>query len=227
MIRMKQIEKQYGTGKNAVHALRGIDLDIAEGELVAVMGTSGAGKTTLLNIMGCIDTPGRGSYRFEGEELTKYGSEKLAEFRNRNIGFVLQDFGLIGYKTVFDNVAVPLLVGKRTVRAAERKREVLQALERVGMANLARRRAYELSGGQKQRVAIARALVNRPRLILADEPTGNLDRGTSKKILEQFLRIHQAGTTVVIVTHDEEVAGQCERVIRIEDGRLLAPCPEK
>lgn len=218
---LNHVSKIYGKAENKVIALNEVSLEVQNGDFMAIMGTSGAGKTTLLNIIGCIDTPDAGRYMFFGKEISKCKDKELSEIRNEHIGFVLQDFGLIAYKSVFDNVAVPLLVGKRHYNRFEIKRKTMAALEKAGIVNLAGRKAYKLSGGQKQRVSIARALVNNPDVILADEPTGNLDRKTSEMIVEQLAKVNESGTTVIIVTHDEKVAGYCKRVILIEDGRIL------
>ena len=218
---LDHVSKVYGKAESKVNALNEISLEINNGDFVAVMGTSGAGKTTLLNIIGCIDTPDAGHYMFYNKEILKCNDNELSEIRNEHIGFVLQDFGLIAYKNVFDNVAVPLLVGKKHYNRAEIKKKVRIALEKTGIANLAGRKAYKLSGGQKQRVSIARALVNNPDVLLADEPTGNLDRKTSEMIMEQLTKVNKSGTTVILVTHDEKVAGYCKRLILIEDGKIL------
>lgn len=218
---LKEVVKQYGEKQNMVKALNGISMEIKDGEFVAIMGTSGAGKTTLLNIIGCIDTPSSGQYILDGKDISRCKDTELAEIRNRQIGFVLQDFGLIGYKSVFDNVEIPLLVGKGHYKKAERKRLVMEALKKAGIANLSKRKAYELSGGQKQRVSIARALVNKPGVILADEPTGNLDKENSQMIMEQITKINQGGTTVILVTHDEQVAAYCNKIVKMEDGVLV------
>lgn len=218
---LNHVSKIYGKAESKVIALNEVSLEVKNGDFMAIMGTSGAGKTTLLNIIGCIDTPDAGRYMFFGKEISKCKDKELSEIRNEHIGFVLQDFGLIAYKSVFDNVAVPLLVGKRHYNRSEIKRKTMAALEKARIVNLAGRKAYKLSGGQKQRVSIARALVNNPDVILADEPTGNLDRKTSEMIVEQLAKVNESGTTVIIVTHDEKVAGYCKRVILIEDGRIL------
>lgn len=218
---LDHVSKSYGEAENKVNALHEVSLEVHNGEFMAIMGTSGAGKTTLLNIIGCIDTPDFGRYLFCGKEILTCSDKELSEIRNEQIGFVLQDFGLIAYKNVFDNVAVPLLVGKKHYNKAQMKKKVLTALEKTGIRNLAGRKAYKLSGGQKQRVSIARALVNNPDVLLADEPTGNLDRKTSEMIMEQLAKVNERGTTVIIVTHDEKVAGYCRRLIQIEDGKIL------
>lgn len=216
---LDHVSKIYGKAENKVNALNEVSLEVRDGDFVAVMGTSGAGKTTLLNIIGCIDTFDSGSYMFYGKEISKCDDKQLSEIRNERIGFVLQDFGLILYKNVFDNVAVPLLVGKKHYHRDEVRKKVLAALEKTGMQGFAGRKAYKLSGGQKQRVSIARALVNHPGVLLADEPTGNLDRKTTEAIMEQLVKVNESGTTVIIVTHDEKVAAYCRRLVRIEDGR--------
>ncbi len=224
---LENVSKVYGEAGNKVNALSKVSLKVCNGDFMAIMGTSGAGKTTLLNIIGCVDTPDTDSYLFQGKEILKCDDKKLSEIRNEHIGFVLQDFGLIAYKTVFENVAVPLLVGKKHYDRAGIRRRVMMVLEKAGIVHLASRKAYQLSGGQKQRVSIARALVNHPDVLLADEPTGNLDRNTTEMIMKQLTKINESGTTVIIVTHDEKVAGYCKCLIRIEDGKVFGTGHEK
>ncbi|MFN2371529.1 MAG: ABC transporter ATP-binding protein [Candidatus Krumholzibacteriia bacterium] len=207
-------------GTQEVPAVRGIDLDIDRGEYVAVMGSSGSGKSTLMNMLGCLDTPTRGTYRLAGTEVSSLGDDRLAEIRNREIGFVFQTFNLLPRNTAAQNVELPLVYAG--VRAAERARRVARALDDVGLADRSHHRPNELSGGQRQRVAIARALVNSPSLLLADEPTGNLDSVTSDEIMGLIGELNGRGHTVVIVTHEEDIAARCRRVLRLHDGRVVA-----
>ena len=207
-------------GAAVVRALDGVDLTIGEGELVALLGASGSGKTTLLSLLGCLDQPTAGSYRLAGTEVASLSADGLAEVRNKQIGFVFQAFNLLEGLRADENVALPLRYagvprGERLARAA-------RMLERVGLGERITHRPSELSGGQRQRVAIARALVNDPAVVLADEPTGNLDRASGAAILELFLELHREGRTIVIVTHDEAVARLAERRVRLEDGRIVS-----
>jgi len=219
VIQARDLRKVYTLGEGVeVHALRGLDLDVGRGEYAAIMGPSGSGKSTLLQILGCLDVPTSGSYRLAGDEVGSLGEEALSIIRNRRIGFVFQAYNLLARATALDNVALPLLY--RGVPPAERRRRAMQALERVGLAERTGHRPNELSGGQKQRVAIARALAADPDILLADEPTGNLDSKTGAEILELFDALHQEGRTIVMVTHEEYVAEHCERIIRILDGRV-------
>ncbi|MCZ6602937.1 MAG: ABC transporter ATP-binding protein [Planctomycetota bacterium] len=216
LIHLEQITKRYQMGTTTVEALRGIDLGIEAGEKVAIMGASGSGKSTLMNIIGCLDRPTSGKYLLEGKEVGRLSPGQQAHVRNRQIGFVFQTFNLLSRTTALRNVELPLLY------AGARKREAKarEALAAVGILDRATHKPSELSGGERQRVAIARAIVNRPSLILADEPTGNLDSKTGDEILALFDRIHSEGNTVIIVTHDASVAKRCQRIIRLHDGAI-------
>jgi len=219
VIRARDLRKVYTLGEGVeVHALRGLDLDVGRGEYAAIMGPSGSGKSTLLQILGCLDVPTSGSYLLAGEEVGSLDEEALSSIRNRRIGFVFQAYNLLARATALDNVALPLLY--RGVPSPERRRVAQEALERVGLGDRTGHRPNELSGGQKQRVAIARALAADPDILLADEPTGNLDSRTGTEILELFDALHREGRTIVMVTHEEYVAEHCERIIRIRDGRV-------
>src|SRR5690606_32595222 len=219
VIRARDLRKVYTLGEGVeVHALRGLDLDVGRGEYAAIMGPSGSGKSTLLQILGCLDVPTSGSYLLAGEEVGSLDEEALSSIRNRRIGFVFQAYNLLARATALDNVALPLLY--RGVPSPERRRVAQEALERVGLGDRTGHRPNELSGGQKQRVAIARALAADPDILLADEPTGNLDSRTGAEILELFDALHREGRTIVMVTHEEYVAEHCERIIRIRDGRV-------
>lgn len=220
LIEVRDLHKIYRVGVQDVPAVRGIDLDIDAGEHVAIMGSSGSGKSTLMNMLGCLDTPTRGTYRLNGTEVSSLGDDRLAEIRNREIGFVFQTFNLLPRNTAAQNVELPLVYAG--VRAAERTRRVARALADVGLADRSHHRPNELSGGQRQRVAIARALVNSPSLLLADEPTGNLDSVTSDEIMVLIGELNARGHTVVIVTHEEDIAARCRRVLRLHDGRIVA-----
>jgi len=199
-----------------VHALRGLDLDVNRGEYAAIMGPSGSGKSTLLQILGCLDTPSEGSYRLAGEEVAELSEERLSQVRNHRIGFVFQAYNLLARSTALENVALPLTY--RGVRPRERRRIAREALERVGLSDRLHHRPNELSGGQKQRVAIARALATEPDILLADEPTGNLDSRTGNEILGLFDALHAEGRTILMVTHEQYVAEHTERILHISDG---------
>jgi putative ABC transport system ATP-binding protein len=216
MIRLEGIYKDYWQGKNEVKVLKGIDLHVAEGEYVAVMGPSGSGKSTLMNIIGALDRPSRGSYFLDGEDVSRLSDDALADIRNRKIGFVFQTFNLLPRMTALRNVELPLVYAG--VKPAERRRLALESLERVGLADRALHRPNEMSGGQRQRVAIARALVVKPRILFADEPTGNLDTRTGEDILALFGALNRAGATVVMVTHESDVAYHAQRIVHIRDG---------
>ena len=220
LIRMEGVTKTYDAGELAVQALRGIDLAIEPGQMVAVIGPSGSGKSTLMHILGCLDAPSEGRYRLEGHDVSALSGFQLAAIRNQKIGFVFQTFNLLPKATLQRNVELPLLYAGLT--GSERKERATEALERVGLVERAKHRPAELSGGQRQRAAIARAIVNRPSLILADEPTGNLDTKTGLEILEIFDQMHARGETILIVTHDPRIAERCERVVSIVDGRIEA-----
>jgi putative ABC transport system ATP-binding protein len=217
LIRLDSITKVYGSGDAAVVALDDFSLGVAAGEMLAVMGPSGSGKSTLMNILGCLDTPTSGRYRFGGEDVSRLSETQLAHVRNRRIGFVFQQFHLLPKLSAWRNVELPLLY-----RAADSRRDLaLQALDQVGLSNRVDHRPTQLSGGQQQRVAIARALVTDPDLILADEPTGNLDTASSRDVLAVLRELNQDGRTIVIITHDPEVAPVARRTVVMRDGRLI------
>ncbi len=218
LIRLENVTKTYDQGELAVQALRGIDLELQRGQMTAIIGPSGSGKSTLMHIVGCLDTPSSGTYLLEGQDVAQLSSFQLAGIRNRKVGFVFQTFNLLPKASLLRNVELPLLYAG--VPAGERRERSAAALAQVGLGDRARHKPSELSGGQRQRAAIARALVNRPSLILADEPTGNLDSKTGAEILQLFHEMHARGESIVIVTHDPRVAEACERVVRIVDGRV-------
>jgi putative ABC transport system ATP-binding protein len=220
MIEMHEIRKVYNTGRMEVEALRGIDLTIGEHEYVAVIGPSGSGKSTLMNLLGCLDTPTSGEYLLSGERVAGLDRNQLAEIRNRRIGFVFQSFNLLPYSTALENVELPLLFAG--LPTAERRERAQAMLERVGLQDRMDHKPTELSGGQMQRVAIARALVNQPAIVLADEPTGNLDSTSGHSIVGLFEELHGAGQTIVIITHDPTVAKLASRRIEVRDGRIVA-----
>jgi putative ABC transport system ATP-binding protein len=223
VLRLDEVRKTYRSGMLEVEALRGISLSIGQGEYVAVMGPSGSGKSTLMHILGCLDVPTSGGYRLAGESVGDMDEVRLAEVRNRRIGFVFQQFNLLPSLTALRNVELPLLYAG--VKPHERRDRAMAALAKVGLADRVEHRPGELSGGQQQRVAVARALVTEPDLVLADEPTGNLDSTSSADVLLLFQELHQAGRTIVLITHDAEVAAAAQRVVQIRDGRLVPPAP--
>jgi putative ABC transport system ATP-binding protein len=218
VIDLHAVHMHYATGKLDVHALRGVDLRVARGEFVAIMGPSGSGKTTLMEIVGCLSRPTSGRYRLNGRAVDEIAPDGLAKVRGEQIGFIFQSFNLLPRLTVAENVELPL--SYRRVARRERQRRTLDVLERVGLGHRARHLPNEISGGERQRVAIARALVNRPSLVLADEPTGNLDTRTGDEILSLFRAIHEEGNTVLIVTHDPRIGKQARRQLSIQDGRI-------
>jgi len=223
LIKVESLTKVYGSGEIAVHALAGVDLAIAEGEFVAIMGPSGSGKSTLMNILGCLDRPTGGRYWLGGEDVSQLNKTQLARVRNRKIGFVFQSYNLLSRTTALKNVMLPLLYntnGRQGTSAGERKARAMEALEMVGLADRVHHRPNELSGGQQQRVAIARALVNDPLIILADEPTGNLDTRSSEEIVAILHEMHGRGRTIVMITHEPDLAAHAQRVVNILDGRV-------
>jgi putative ABC transport system ATP-binding protein len=216
VIRIEGITKEYVMGQTIIQALRGVDLFIRRNEYLAVMGPSGSGKSTLMNMLGCLDTPSSGRYEFNGKDVASMEDDELAEIRNREIGFVFQTFNLLPRSTSLQNVELPLIYAG--VSTEERQRRAIEALMAVGLADRMYHKPNELSGGQRQRVAIARAVVNQPSIILADEPTGNLDSRTGEEIMGLFGRLYESGHTIVIVTHEEEIAEHARRVVRLRDG---------
>jgi putative ABC transport system ATP-binding protein len=218
VIRFRDVYRIYEMGNQALHALDGVDLDIQRNEYVAVVGASGSGKSTLMNIIGCLDRATKGEYRLEGEDVSDMNETELARIRNREIGFVFQSFNLLARASALKNVMQPLVY--RAIPRAERRQKAVDALERVGLGDRLDSRPNQLSGGQRQRVAIARALVGKPAILLADEPTGNLDSHTSQEIMALIDQVHAEGQTVIMVTHEPDIAAHCRRVIRLEDGRV-------
>lgn len=218
IIHLQDIRKNYYMGKQALQVLKGIDLDIHKNEYVALMGPSGSGKSTLMNILGCLDSPTGGLYVLNGHDVSKMEDNDLADIRNKEIGFVFQQFNLLPRLTAVDNVALPLVYAG--IPKKRRTEMAMEVLNKVGLADRSHHKPNELSGGQSQRVAIARALVNNPSIILADEPTGNLDTKTSIEIMDIFGQIQQAGNTVVLVTHEEDIANHAHRVVRLRDGLI-------
>ncbi len=220
VIRAEKLSKIYGSGGNQVAALRAVDLAVARGEMIAIMGTSGSGKSTLMNILGCLDYPTSGAYFLDGERVDELDKNQLADIRNQKIGFVFQGFNLLGRTSAVENVELPLLYD-RTARRLDTRGLAEAALERVGLADRMDHEPSELSGGQQQRVAIARALVTEPAILLADEPTGNLDTRTSIAIMTLLRRLNADGMTILLVTHEHDIAGYAERIVELRDGRIL------
>ena len=226
MIRIEALRKVYRVGEEQIHALRGVDLHVGDNEMVAVMGASGSGKSTLMNIIGCLDRPTAGSYTLDGQPVARMSPNELALVRNEKIGFVFQSFELLPRQTALENVELPLIYSReRGLTSRERTRRALAALDRVKLTDRVTHRPNQLSGGPRQRVAIARAILNQPSILMADEPTGNLDSTTSHEIMEIFRRLHQDGQTVLIVTHENDIAAYCQRVVRLRDGNVLSDLP--
>lgn len=218
LIHIENMKKIYNPGENEVRALDGIDLDIEKGDLVAIVGHSGSGKSTLMNMLGCLDTPTSGKYVLDGQDVASMTDNQLADVRNKEIGFIFQGFNLISNLDAVGNVELPLVY--RGVSKNERKQLAMEALKSVGLEDWMKHKPNEMSGGQQQRVAVARAVAAKPPIILADEPTGNLDTKSTQEIMEILKELHRSGRTVIIITHDEEIASQAHRVIRILDGRI-------
>jgi putative ABC transport system ATP-binding protein len=220
VIAVSGLRKTYGAGETAVHALRGVELTVWPGEYVAIMGASGSGKSTLLNMLGCLDVPTSGQYLLDGFGVGKLNERQLALLRNRKIGFIFQSFNLVPRTSALSNVELPLVYSG--LKRSERRRRALAALDMVGLSDRAKHLPSELSGGQVQRVAVARALVTGPAMLLADEPTGNLDRRSTADVLGVFDRLNQLGRTIVVITHEDEVAAHARRVVRVDDGLIVA-----
>ena len=218
LIHIENMKKIYNPGENEVRALDGIDLDIEKGDLVAIVGHSGSGKSTLMNMLGCLDTPTSGKYVLDGQDVASMTDNQIADVRNKEIGFIFQGFNLISNLDAVENVELPLVY--RGVSKNERKQLAMEALKSVGLEDRMKHKPNEMSGGQQQRVAVARAVAAKPPIILADEPTGNLDTKSTQEIMEILKELHRSGRTVIIITHDEEIASQAHRVIRILDGRI-------
>ena len=228
LIEMRNLHRIYEVGEEKVHALNGVDLSIDQNEYVAIMGPSGSGKSTMMNIVGCLDTPSDGQYLLKGTDVGKLSDDELARIRNREIGFVFQTFNLLARADALHNVELPLVYAG--VKHEERRQRAREVLELVGLHDRMKHKPNELSGGQRQRVAIARALVNKPSIILADEPTGNLDTATGDEIMASFERIWKQGNTVILVTHEADIAAKARRVVRMRDGKIESdvrtPAPE-
>jgi putative ABC transport system ATP-binding protein len=218
MIKMTGIRKVYNTGKVLFEALCGIDLKVEDNEYIAIVGPSGSGKSTLMNLIGCLDKPSDGEYQLENRRVDSLTANELAEIRNRKVGFVFQAFNLLPYASAYENVELPLLLSG--TRGKERKSRVIELLNRVGLGDKLLNKPTEMSGGEMQRTAIARALANNPKLILADEPTGNLDTKSGGEIIKIFNELHRSGHTVIVITHDQNIASQCQRIIKLKDGKI-------
>jgi putative ABC transport system ATP-binding protein len=224
-IQLTDLRKVYTTAEIPVHALRGISTKVDRGELVAIMGTSGSGKSTLMNVLGCLDRPTSGHYFLDGADVGTFNRDELADLRNQKLGFVFQGFNLLSRTTVLENVELPMLCGAHAYKTRDARARAHQKLAQVGLANRASHLPNQLSGGQQQRVAIARALVNEPEIVLADEPTGNLDSQTALEIMGIFQDLNDAGMTIIVVTHDQHVAQFCKRILLIRDGQLVNDQP--
>ncbi|CAN5155069.1 ABC transporter ATP-binding protein [soil metagenome] len=224
MIELKEVSRVYELGATPVHALRGIDLKVMSGEYIAIMGTSGSGKSTLMHILGCLDRPSSGLYSLNGEQVQSYSQDELAVIRNKTIGFVFQQFNLLPRMTALDNVMLPLIYARGSTRVSKEEQlpRAQNALRLVGLGDRINHRPNQLSGGQQQRVSIARALVNNPKILLADEPTGALDSQTSKEIMTLLEELFTQGITVILVTHDNEIASYARRVVRLKDGVIIS-----
>jgi putative ABC transport system ATP-binding protein len=220
VIEIRNIVRDFKLGQETVHVLKGIDLDIKKGEYVAIMGSSGSGKSTLMNILGCLDTPTSGSYNLNDKDVSQMSDDELADIRNTEIGFVFQTFNLLPRTTALENVALPMIYAGASKK--ERQERASKVLADVGLADRMDHKPNQLSGGQRQRVAVGRALVNKPSIILADEPTGNLDSTTSTEIMELFDAIHANGNTVIMVTHEEDIAAHAKRIIKLHDGMVAS-----
>ena len=219
MINIKDLHKSYKMGSNSLHVLKGINFSVSEGELVAIMGSSGSGKSTLLNIIGMLDNYDKGSYELDNILIKDLNETKAANYRNKFLGFVFQSFNLINYKSAVDNVILPLYY--QGIKRKEREKTALDYLDNVGLKNWASHLPSELSGGQKQRVAIARAMVSKPKVLLADEPTGALDSNTSSDVMSLIQKINNSGKTILVVTHEEDIAKMCKRIVRLKDGVIV------
>ncbi len=220
LIEIRDMYKIYEMGSEEVHALDGVNLKIEEKEFVAIIGASGSGKSTLMNMIGCLDTPTSGTYLLDGEDISSFPDRRLARVRNQKIGFIFQQFNLFKKMTAFENVERPAKYS--SVSRQERRRRALEAIESVGLTDRMNHKPHELSGGQQQRVAIARSLVNKPPVLLADEPTGNLDSRSSREIIGMIKQLHKAGNTIILITHDPGIAEQADRVLSIRDGRIIS-----
>jgi len=218
IIKIENLEKTYVMGSEKIRALRDVSLQVNENEFVAIMGPSGSGKSTMMNMIGCLDSPSSGTYHLEGQDVSKMDSDQLAEVRNQKIGFIFQTFNLLPRANILHNVELPLIYSG--ISTSERRRMAEEAIEKVGLADRIKHKPNELSGGQRQRVAIARALVNKPSIILADEPTGNLDSATGEEIMKIFDQLYEAGNTVILVTHEDHVAEYAHRVVQLKDGQV-------
>lgn len=224
MIELKEVSRVYDLDATPVHALRGIDLKVMSGEYIAIMGTSGSGKSTLMHILGCLDRPSSGKYSLNGEQVQSYSQDELAAIRNKTIGFVFQQFNLLPRMTALDNVMLPLIYARGSVRVSKQEQlpRAQNALRLVGLGDRMNHRPNQLSGGQQQRVSIARALVNNPKILLADEPTGALDSQTSKEIMTLLEELFTQGITVILVTHDNDIASYARRIVRLKDGVIIS-----